>query len=63
MLIGAGVTMLMTNTKGTAVSGIVEKGNDAIRQTATSIGSIGSKLATGARWTMPRSESPILGPT
>ena len=48
MLIGAGVIMLMTNTKGTAVSGIVEKGNDAIRQTATSIGSIGSKLATGA---------------
>jgi len=40
--------MLMTNTEGTAVGGVVEKSNDAIRQTATSIGSIGSKLATGA---------------
>jgi ABC-type transporter Mla subunit MlaD len=40
--------MLMTNTEGTAVGGVVEKSNDAIRQTATAIGSIGSKLATGA---------------
>jgi len=48
MLIGAGIVMLMTNNKDTVVGGAVDKGNEAIRHTATAIGSMGSKLATTA---------------
>ena len=48
LLIGAGIVMLMSNNKGTPVGSAVEKGNEGIRQAATAIGSVGSRLATAA---------------
>jgi hypothetical protein len=48
LLIGAGIVLLMSGGKGSSDGGVIEKGNSAVRDAASKLGSVGSAIASTA---------------